>query len=166
METGAAAEAVTIEMVRTFLDRMSAAVTEADFDSFAEMFELPFSVHTRLHHYQRRDRTELRVTFDVWRRTIEVNMATAVVLRPRRIEAFGSDVLMVEYDSDLLRGAQKMLPTFASLALLRRRAARWRMEQVMTGTQNAEDSLFLRVDPVNPVPQTETYILGKRPGKD
>ncbi|WP_172330459.1 nuclear transport factor 2 family protein [Mangrovicoccus sp. HB161399] len=166
METGAAAQIITIEMVRTYLDRLAASVMERDFDTFSGMYELPFVIHTRLHRYERRTLEELRASFDLWQRTIVVNQVTAVVLRPRRIESFGPDMLMVDYDADLLNGAQKMLPTFGNVVLMRRRGGIWRMEQAMTGTENDSDSLFLRVDPENPQPQTETYILDQRPKKD
>ncbi|WP_108263363.1 nuclear transport factor 2 family protein [Mangrovicoccus ximenensis] len=166
METGAAAEIVTIEMVRKYLDRLSAAVMARDFDTFADMYALPFVIHSRLHRYERGTREELRRSFDLWQRTIEVNQVTEVVLRPRRIETFGHDMLIVDYDADLLNGAQKMLPTFGNVVLLRRCEGVWRMEQAMTGTENGPASLFLRVDAKNPQPQAESYILdGKRPKK-
>ncbi|WP_138470985.1 hypothetical protein [Poseidonocella sp. HB161398] len=165
METGAAAEVITIDMVRRFLDRLADVLLHGDFDGYAAMIQLPFVVQTRRYRFISTEREDLHKSFDLWQRTIEVNMATALIHRPLRIECFGPDSLMVDYDTDLLCKAQKVLPTFTNWMMLRRRDGVWRVEQVLAGVENAEPSLYLRVDPANPVPQTETYVLDERPKK-
>lgn len=139
-------------IVRQFLDQVAEALMADDFDGYARLIDLPFVITTQNERFVRTDRTELKHGFEMWRRTLDVNRITHFIQRVQSVESFADNTIIAVYDTDLLCGSLRPLPSFTNWIFLRRKDDQWLLEQLLSGVSNTSLSQFIEVDPQNTAP--------------
>lgn len=141
------------EAARRFLDTVAHSVLVGDFDTYAAVIQVPLMITTRKARLIRATRDELKLSFDMWQRTVASYAVTEIVQTMETVVPFGDEAVMVTYSTELLSGPKLVMPSFTNWIFLRREGTIWKMEQMVSGVSNTQTSHFITVDPANANPE-------------
>lgn len=125
-------------ILQDYLDRMSQAVMEADFETYAAGVALPFHLVTTANSMVVTTQDDLRDGFDSYVGMLRVQQATSYHQIADRAWFIDEALLSGHYVTNILNMTHRIVPAFTSQIVLRwSDGIAWRAASIANGTRNA-----------------------------
>lgn len=129
--------------LQTYLDNISTAVMQGDWDSYRALMILPFHLVTHSANIVLASEADLRSSFDGFRQTLELQHVTDYIRLVQTAKQIDDDLLTGSYITHLLSGGQRLLDPFTSLITLRRTDGVWRGASITNALSTSRWPLLL-----------------------
>jgi hypothetical protein len=130
-----------------YLDEMSAIVMAGDFVAYADRVALPFHMLTESASFVIGTRDELRIGFDDFRQTLQIQQVTDLIRLADGATMLGEALISGRYVTHLLAHANRVVPPFRSQMILRLQSGTWCAVSIANALTN--DQWPLRVPEVS-----------------
>jgi hypothetical protein len=124
-------------ILQAYLDEVSAAVLNDDWETYRTAIDLPCAVISHNESKIVATEDDLRAGFDDFCSTLRIQRVTDYIRLVDQATMLDEDLISGSYISHIISGGQRILAPFRSNMTLRKVAGRWRAASVSNGLANS-----------------------------
>jgi hypothetical protein len=141
------------EILQQYLDLMSDSVLRGNFEAYAAHIDLPFNLVTSSASLYVETMEDMQDGFDDFVDMIESQGVTALIRIAKGASFDGNDMITGWYETNLLKGAQRIVPAFFSKVWLRNVDGVWKASKITNTTKDDRWPIqIFKVEPADSPP--------------
>lgn len=144
-----------IDFLQNWLDIMAEATVEGDFPTFMSGVALPFTLITSAGPIVQATEEDVQSGFDSFHAMLVNLRATQMIRVAERVERISSHVMVGFYETQILRGGQRIFDPFRSAITLFRSGHVWKAAQISNGLENRTWPIDLPRVATDPIRRTD-----------
>jgi hypothetical protein len=125
-----------LALYQRFIDRLTAATLNNNFDAYLALCDLPYSDHNSTIDTLLNTPEDVRPVFDMAVELIRGQAADTCVRRADSAQFLGSDIMCGYHETVFLKGGQPALPPIKSRMILKRKGVGWKLKHVTNAVAN------------------------------